>query len=333
MNYIDETIKFIESDEMREYLHVYFSKEDDKIWLRNICAEIVSNAPTCVTDKIPVLDLIAEQTKPRPKGDWHDPVWLANFARHALGEEQKGPVGTVFQVRELLYHEPSYYDDYTLYHTFNAAINYIKWIDTECEDIERDDTHKNANYYIEKFIPNDDGKMVATFYWIVNHAGDIWYFGEERYTRDPFRDEFFDYLGNLNLPVPFEPGDIVTADCRPFAKERRVLILSIGDNSDCCSVQCLFTFSIGKLAIGAFKHNRFLKSSHREISHVSVLYRTARYQGELDEYEQPFSKLSAVIKKNPLLGQEIWDYFFENDDGWGLTWEEIKEKFIEDRSK
>jgi len=70
MNYIDETLKFIESDEMREYLHVYFSDEDNKIWLRNKCAEIVSNAPTNALLKIPVLDLITEQTEPCPKGDW-----------------------------------------------------------------------------------------------------------------------------------------------------------------------------------------------------------------------------------------------------------------------
>ena len=38
MNYIDETLKFIESDEMREYLHTYFHSQhaDNKTgWLRN----------------------------------------------------------------------------------------------------------------------------------------------------------------------------------------------------------------------------------------------------------------------------------------------------------
>jgi hypothetical protein len=331
MNYIDETLKFIESDEMREYMHTYLhGLQDDKKtgWLRNTCAEIVSNAPACIERKIPVLDLIAEQTEPIPKGDWHDPVWLAEFARRALGEEQKGQVGTVFQVREYLYHEPGNYDDYTLYHTFDAAIDYIKWIDSECDNRDPDYINDIAYYYIEKFIPGDDGKMVATFYWIINHSGEIWYFGEERYTCDPFRDKFFDFLGNLNLPVPFEPGDIVTADCRPFAKDRRVLILKVGDNSDCCCVQCLFILPTGKLDTGAFKHNRFFRSAHHEISHVSSLYRAVRYEGELDENEQPFIELSAAIGENHHLGSEIWDYFFENDDGWGIPWEKIKNNFV-----
>jgi len=323
MNYIDKTLNFIESNEMRDYLRAYFSDTSNKIWLRNKCAEIVSKAPACVENKIPVLDMIAEQSEPSPKGDWHDPVWLADFARRALDEEQTGPIGTVFQVREFYYHEPGYYTDYSLYYTFNAAMQYIKWLDTECEDIDLE-THKNVSFRIEKFIPGSDGKMVNTFYWIINHIGEIWYFGKDRYKREPFRNEFFSYIGDMNLPVPFDPGDIVTADCRPFVKEQRVVIIEIGDNADCCCVQCLYVKPDGKLDIGAFKHNMFLCS---ETSHISALYRAEKYHGVLEIAEYPLDEISKAIKKDRQLGLDMWDYFFENDKGYGLSWEEIRDKF------
>jgi len=335
MNYIDETLKFIESDEMREYLRTYFhglQDEGEMAWLVNKCTEIVSKAPACIERKIPAFELIVEQTvKPSEGILRYNPMWLADFAHRALNEEQKGPVGTVYKVRENIYHEPGYYNDNTLYYTFNAALEYIKWIDVECGNKYSDDIRENANFYIEKFIPGDDGKMVYTFFWVCNHSGEIWYFGDGRSVLELFRDRycdvFFDWLGRMNLPVPFEPGDIVLADCRPFSKQRPVLIITIGDNHDCDSVQCMYVLPNGNLYVGAVKQNDFSVSP--EGSNVSLLYRASKYYGELSESEHSFIGLSVAIKKNHALGQEICDYIFKNaiGRGSGLSFEIIKENF------
>ena len=339
LNYLDETLKFIESDEMREYLRSKRTFKGEQYLDRSVCAEIVSNAPASVESKIPTLDLIASQTAPDPKGDFHDPVWLTEFARHALGEDQKSVPGAVFQVREFLFNEPGYYDDYTLYYEFSAAMRYIKWINVQ-EDNDPE-IHKNANFVIEKYIPGDDGKMVNTFYWITNASGEIWYFGEDLDNRTFYQGEFFNYLGDMNLPVPFESGDIITADCTPFAQKQLVLIIDTGDNADCCAVQCMFITPDGKFDMCAFKHNSFLKSKWSELTHVSVLYRAARYNGILDESEKPLGIISAAIKANPELTKRIDEYFYKtikhhypkiDDDGniiehIGATWEELKNEF------
>jgi hypothetical protein len=55
MNHIQETLRFIESDEMRAYLFTV----SDELTPR---AAIVSSAPAPLERKIRALDLIAEQT-------------------------------------------------------------------------------------------------------------------------------------------------------------------------------------------------------------------------------------------------------------------------------
>jgi len=333
MNYIEETLKFIESDEMREYLYPLFAAEKNKTLLRSKCAEIVSHAPAQIERKIPVLDLIAAQTEPNPEGDCHDPVKLAALARFALGEAQNASAGAVFQVREFIFHKNGYYNDYTMYHEFEAALQYIKWIDKQEDNVP--EIHKNANYLIGKYIPGEIGKMVCVFHWILNATGEIWYFGDEV---DHWKSEFYNYLGDMNLPVPFEPGDIVTADCRPFAETRQVLIIGTGDNHDCCAVQCIYSAPDKKLAACAFKHNSFLRSKE-EISHVSVLYRAKRHKGMLAEAEAPFEIISTCIKSNPKLAEQIIDYFHNektparmDDEGniiehRGVKWEDLKNEF------
>jgi hypothetical protein len=321
MNYIDETLKFIESDEMREHLRNKHTYRGEQFLSRSDCAMIVSNAPASVERKIPVLDLIAAQTEPdsesREYSNHLDPVWLANFARRAIGEEQKSQTGTVFQVHEFICNVPGYYSDCTLYHEFDAAIRYINRIDEKYGNV--DDT---ANYKIKKFIYGDNGKMVEKFFWIINSSGEIWYFGEVRDKCVPPWESFFDPIGSINLPVPFVPGDIVTADCRPFAEKRRVLITEIG--SDCCGVQCMYFSSDKKLCINAFKHNSFL-SRGEESSYVSVLYRAARYHGVLDDFEEPFGAISVALKATPKLGERFYDYVHKKNNG--ASWEELKNEF------
>ena len=178
--------------------------------------------------------------------------------------------------------------------------------------------------------------MVEYCTWILNSTGEIWYF---KYANSTYKPEdwqdLFDYGGDhLYIPVPFQPGDIITADCRPFAKERHVLILEIGDH-DCCGLQCLFIYPNGKMAMAAFKHNSFLRRSFLEGSHISGLYRATCYQGDLKSDEAPLSSISNAIKANPILGSIIWKYIFENEtydkdddnDYPGVTWEQLRNQF------
>lgn len=143
-------------------------------------------------------------------------------------------------------------------------------------------------------------------------------------------EPLLEYLGDLNLPVPFQVGDIIAADCLPYAAPRRLLILDVGDNHDCCCLQALFINEEGHLDTGAVKHNHFI--SHSENSHVSVLYRARKWTGELTAEEEPFAALSPLIQARPEFGREILDCFWKHHSRNNartheldfMTWQELK---------
>ena len=80
---------------------------------------------------------------------------------------------------------------------------------------------------------------------------------------------------DLNLPVPFKVGDVVTIDCRPFAPVRQVKITGIGDNHDCCSLQAEFYDNKEKeYKTGAVKHCFIFDNGYRP--NLSPLYRMSK---------------------------------------------------------
>lgn len=347
MNYIEETLKFIESDDMREHLRSWSSH-----LTRNKCSEIVSCAPASVEKKIPVLELIAEQTERDPERTMYEPVVLAREARLALDKRYDNPPGTVFALIEWFCGEEEY--DHSLFTTFDAAVEHIKedekiYLDSITEDESDKVTRLDyIRYSIEKWIPGNDGKMEECFSWILNSKGEIWYFdfGERKFEPEDW-DWFYCCIGNsiCYLPTPFNPGDIVVADCLPFAEKRLVLIIDIKHETDCCGVRCLHFTKSRKIDEAALKHNSFLPIG--DLSCFSVLYRASVYDGELTGEEVPLGVISNAIKANPQLGYEIQKYLidlslsaskeervarnegrYRKEDRYdGVDWNHLKSKF------
>ena len=85
-------------------------------------------------------------------------------------------------------------------------------------------------------------------------------------------EEQFHLYPNLNLPVPYQPGDILFIDCRPYAPGAFYCLLKeVGD--DCCGIQCEYVDEKGKVETGALKHGDYFYN-HREVyQYLSPLYR------------------------------------------------------------
>jgi hypothetical protein len=327
MDYIEETLKFIESEEVREHLCTAWSMRFN----RNDCGEIVSRAPFSIEKKLPVLDLIAEQTEYYSEWPWHDPAILAKHARIALEGLYNIQPGTVFLLEEHHYGRKTFVRE--LFTTFEAVNKRIH----ELVDIEKSPNHQDYIwFYVEKWVPNEDGKMECPIYYYLNSMGEILYFD---YTADFEPDDlfeansFFDICGEIALPVPFKPGDIIIADCQPFAEIRKVLILENNINSgNCCETCCLHITKSDKINKSYLKHNSFLRP--HELTYCSVVYRASVYDGKLAKTEAPLGVISAAIKKNPQLGYEIFEYLFDRslaayeDDSYdGVEWDHLKDKF------
>jgi len=99
-----------------------------------------------------------------------------------------------------------------------------------------------------------------------------------------------DYLGllggssDLNLPVPFKPGDIVNLDCAPFADPCHLIILSNENNPDCCGLRGAFADEEGRIHIDSVKHGHCFPKHY--ISRLSPLYRMSLYSGPLFDNEK-----------------------------------------------
>jgi hypothetical protein len=179
---------------------------------------------------------------------------------------------------------------------------------------------------IEKWIPAEDGRMKETIDWTLSAAGDIWFFNLPDASDEGLRFllSFGIYGWDLNLPVPFSVGDIVTIDCRPFIDVFHAVITTLGDNHDCCAVWFLYVTKRGKIDVEALKHNHFF----HELSPFSALYRAETFKGALPKRESPLEILSGTLKKSPELGEAYWDFITDRDyrhtrDN-GVPWKEFR---------
>ena len=153
--------------------------------------------------------------------------------------------------------------------SLDAALRYIR---DEMKE-EAWDSETECWTKLEKWGPGENGEMehLYTYYLI---RDEIVFF--EKLERDPrehwfWRTADFDYSfdsQNLNLPIPYQPGDIVEVNCLPFAPVKHVLLLEVG--SDCCGVSALFRREDGKWDTGALKHGHCWQS-YRPM--LSPLYR------------------------------------------------------------
>lgn len=112
------------------------------------------------------------------------------------------------------------------------------------------------------------------------------------YMRDDFIYNTF-YGIDLRLTLPYQPGDILEIDCRPF-KEKAVVI--VGWNlypDDCCSPQVLSKGKDGKWTFGAIKHGH-LFNWHLDQG-ISALYRLKKLQNFVPETDD--DRLILAVKE------------------------------------
>ncbi|MDE6280822.1 MAG: hypothetical protein K2M15_03370 [Oscillospiraceae bacterium] len=324
-SYLEASLAFLESEEMRNYLREELPKFP---WVAQYCAKIVVYAPAPIEQKLPVLEQIIQEAGPELAFDGEPfTVCAARFAhscRTALKERHSGPEGVMFRLLTSSCDEDkSCPFDQAFFTEFDAALRYLEQLETECPE---DYTFEGLSYTITKYVPSNKGELKEYCTWYLNNARELWYF---EYVYDNYPDDWEDLLDyggdSLNLPVPFQPGDIIVADCLPYAAPRRILILEVGDNRDCCCLQALSINKDSYLSTGAIKHNSFLSPS--ENSHISALYRARRWTGELSAEEEPFAVLSPLIHARSEFGSEIWDYFYRlcPDTRDSLTWQEMKD--------
>ena len=332
-NGIEEVLKLIQSDEVRELLREWLAQCRDPVYAYT---EIITHAPIPLEQKVSLIKLFEEQ---------YDGIVECNVIEYALSDryehyDRKNPARTEFR----LYMYNQYSEEFERFSTFDDAAEHIKQARGQQGSAVSDNkVHESWKYgkvnKVEKWIPDNRGVLRLHMYWFLNDAGEILY---HQSPEDPTRSDPWVIPGRLTFPVPFQPGDIVATDCSPFAEQRKVLILENNDTLDSVDgqgVTCLFINEDNKIDVGYFKLNEFLRYPRH--TYVSALHRAKLFNGELTGAEAPLGIIGTCIKENPKLGREIFVYVsqhklsfaiasgdnYKAEDFSGFSWKALQRSF------
>lgn len=279
------------SQEMAEYLSTQ-QLSAEKI------AEAVRGAPISLIRKRELLYILAE--------DYEETLYReqANEIDRAIQELEAKP-GELFYIQSLWMDRESWDTDrYGMapYLTIERSLQGIR----EEEDVEEVDGDSLCWYAIEKWCPDGEGNLHNPITYFV--VDDMLCYFQKGHAGTRIWESYFEST-DLNLPVPFQPGDIVEIDCRPFAPVTRVAILEVGDNHDCCSLWALFPCGDGQWGQGAVKHAHVY--SHCLRPALSPLYRIVHCQGSLSEAEQILFQISQYLQGDEERGRALGDFLHE----------------------
>lgn len=175
-SYIEASLDFIESEEMRDYLRTELPKFR---WAALDCAYIVAYAPAPIERKLPVLEQIVQEADPELAFDGEpftaDAARFARSCRDALEERYHNVDGAIFWVEAFSYSEKdSRITEADAFFTgFDAAVNYLKKMAKSYPD---ESTDEDLNYTITKCLPIDGERLAEYCTWYMNNAFDLWYF-------------------------------------------------------------------------------------------------------------------------------------------------------------
>ena len=138
---------------------------------------------------------------------------------------------------------------------------------------------------IEAYLGNRSGNANTDFLspeytYIMDKEGEVQYFIHGSRSANRLKgvlgrmaeDAFYSVFPNLNVPVPYLPGDVLYIDCRPYTPDTFYCMLKeVGD--DCCGIQCEYLDSEGNVETGALKHGDYFPNFGKVHQYLSPLYR------------------------------------------------------------
>ena len=170
-----------------------------------------------------------------------------------------------------------------------------------------EDHEKELTWFeVEKWSPDGTGRLKNDYDYTI-FGREVCYFSHNIHSSRDWLE--FSTNCDLNLPVPFHAGDLVTIDCRPSEPVSRAVILEVGDNWDCCCLQALYRNDDGTWSTGAVKHGRVFPVHHSP--NISPLYRLASFHGRLSEEEQLLEQVSRYVNGDEERGSGLWYHIYE----------------------
>lgn len=337
MNICDVIHELFSSEDMQEYL-CKNSRELTK-WSR---IDMIAAAPIPMQRKLEIFNALADQEN---LADEIDEVNRDDSIEEEVKEE------ILKMVKERSYSNNANTIRLALealYNIFNGVflLKIYMRVNEETDEVEVYETLPFSSYekaiayveknYVKEELPyfwceftkweqDADGNLKETWQYTIVE-GQILFFENKQYKLWEIckQDE------SLNLPVPFQMGDIIEVECMPFVGKHYALILSVGDNEDCCCVREVHVTEKGTLAEGALKHGWIYEPN--EFYATSPLYSAKRYNGKLSERDEVLKRIKNYMRNRTDLNEDFWQVF-QRERGEELFQEDITDDFLDARYK
>lgn len=194
--------------------------------------------------------------------------------------------------------------------TMEKALSYVR---NETKALKGWDEYYDKQWYaVEKWTKTGDGCFadysLEFTYFIID--GEVVFFNTEKDGR--LNSDLHGLYGGgrrLDLSVPFEVGDILTVDCRPFAPPVHAVLLEKGDRRDCCSRSILYRDPYTrKWGTCGLRYGILIEGIETcEPAPLSPLLRISRYDGELKESERILADVKAHLGGDDGRGRALWE--------------------------
>ncbi|MCD7764172.1 MAG: hypothetical protein LUI14_13500 [Lachnospiraceae bacterium] len=210
--------------------------------------------------------------------------------------------------------------------SYKGALQYIQqnYRNVAEDDSIPDDTECDFYFRLESYRIEDNDTLSQQDCYILTPSGEVQYFRSDfdikantRYIMNPKPTLFYMHgTGAEYAMTPYEPGDILFINCRPYNLPSYCLIYHINQDAprDCCSLRCFYPAFDGIIGEGALKHGHFstMESDYYTDCFMSPLFRAELYTGELPESCSFMKSVSLILKEYPELGKDIdslmWKY-------------------------
>lgn len=327
MTICDIIREIFESEEMKEYL----CEKAERLHKPQI-KEMIGGSPMITLQrKLEMLEVLEEsedlsgELKEAEDEREREYIWWASYAeivkntRDALVVLCDTVRSAIFLVKSIVGwsdEDDSYEEEDTIPFTnYEKVAEYMK----EQEEVYGENIR--IWFDVEKWEKDENGNLNHVWSYIVV-KGQIYYCYNSKLDYNecsPNKD--------VNLPIPFCPGDIIEVHDMPFARKHHVLILDIGDNWDCCAVWQVYVTKDGYIDANAFKHGHVFDECWYA---TSPLYRAKKFQGVLKSDEEVLYRIKEFMKKIPEIDRrnqlwKVFDYISENK----IHSKDITENFLE----
>lgn len=237
--------------------------------------QLVCHAPISLFEKRDLYKRLVEE-RPDETGNFVTYRKYLSVAGKIINDMKLPPEGTFILVGYSFGEEEEQFECVP-FRSYEKAAAYLK-------ETFRDGEEENVCYTLEKWLPKDEVSLdlieVCEFTFIGGEPcfyKNLRYFYDKEYrkknrTKLNLENDFTLYSSgsNLNLITPFQIGDVLHIDCRPFAPKTTVTVADNHTPYDCCSPQCEYIGRGGDVRQGALKHSHIYKEN--VIETVSPLY-------------------------------------------------------------